>query len=103
MNRAIELILSPVIGAGHSFAEAKEANWHFEGRGHFGKVVNHGRSTASRQRHSRGLAQLISWSGSGGERWSSAGLSKEILVKFQQTRMIPRLPTARVAQGTECA
>jgi NADPH:quinone reductase-like Zn-dependent oxidoreductase len=29
----------PVIDWTFSFAEAKDAYWHFEGRGHFGKVV----------------------------------------------------------------
>jgi NADPH:quinone reductase-like Zn-dependent oxidoreductase len=40
MNRAIALHrLRPVIDRTFPFAEAKEAYWHFEGRGHFGKVV----------------------------------------------------------------
>ena len=44
MNRAIALHgLRPVIDRTFPFAEAKEAYWHFEGRGHFGKVViSHG-------------------------------------------------------------
>jgi NADPH:quinone reductase-like Zn-dependent oxidoreductase len=40
MNRAIEMHrLRPVIDRTFPFAEAKEAYRHFEGRGHFGKVV----------------------------------------------------------------
>jgi NADPH:quinone reductase-like Zn-dependent oxidoreductase len=40
MNRAIELHrLRPVIDQTFPFAEAKAAYRHFEGRGHFGKVV----------------------------------------------------------------
>jgi len=40
MNRAIALHrLHPVIDRTFPFAEAKEAYRHFEGRGHFGKVV----------------------------------------------------------------
>jgi NADPH:quinone reductase-like Zn-dependent oxidoreductase len=40
MNRAIAMHgLRPVIGRPFLFAEAKTAYWHFEGRGHFGKVV----------------------------------------------------------------
>jgi NADPH:quinone reductase-like Zn-dependent oxidoreductase len=40
MNRAIALHgLRPVIDRTFPFAEAKEAYRHFEGRGHFGKVV----------------------------------------------------------------
>ena len=40
MNRAIALHrLHPVIGRTFPFAEAKAAYRHFEGRGHFGKVV----------------------------------------------------------------
>jgi NADPH:quinone reductase-like Zn-dependent oxidoreductase len=40
MNRAIAMhSLRPVIDRTFSFAEAKEAYRHFEGRGHFGKVV----------------------------------------------------------------
>ena len=40
MNRAITLHrLRPVIDRAFPFAEAKEAYRHFEGRGHFGKVV----------------------------------------------------------------
>jgi len=40
MNRAIEMHhLRPVIDRTSPFAEAKEAYRHFEGRGHFGKVV----------------------------------------------------------------
>jgi NADPH:quinone reductase-like Zn-dependent oxidoreductase len=40
MNRAIELHhLHPVIDRTFPFAEAKAAYRHFEGRGHFGKVV----------------------------------------------------------------
>lgn len=40
MNRAIEMHrLRPVIDRIFPFAEAKEAYRHFEGRGHFGKVV----------------------------------------------------------------
>ena len=40
MNRAIELHrLRPVIDRTFRFAAAKEAYRHFEGRGHFGKVV----------------------------------------------------------------
>ena len=40
MNRAIELHrLRPVIDRTFPFAEAKAAYRHFEGRGHFGKVV----------------------------------------------------------------
>ena len=40
MNRAIELHhLHPVIDRIFPFAEAKAAYRHFEGRGHFGKVV----------------------------------------------------------------
>jgi NADPH:quinone reductase-like Zn-dependent oxidoreductase len=40
MNRAIALHrLRPVIDRAFPFAEAKEAYRHFEGRGHFGKVV----------------------------------------------------------------
>jgi NADPH:quinone reductase-like Zn-dependent oxidoreductase len=44
MNRAITLHrLRPVIDRAFPFAEAKEAYRHFEGRGHFGKVViSHG-------------------------------------------------------------
>jgi NADPH:quinone reductase-like Zn-dependent oxidoreductase len=44
MNRAIALHgLRPVIDRTFPFAEAKEAYRHFEGRGHFGKVViSHG-------------------------------------------------------------
>jgi len=44
MNRAIAMhCLHPVIDRTFAFAEAKEAYRHFEGRGHFGKVViNHG-------------------------------------------------------------
>jgi NADPH:quinone reductase-like Zn-dependent oxidoreductase len=44
MNRAISLHrLRPVIDRTFPFAEAKEAYGHFEGRGHFGKVViSHG-------------------------------------------------------------
>jgi len=41
MNRAITLHrLRPVIDRIFPFAEAREAYRHFEGRGHFGKVVN---------------------------------------------------------------
>jgi NADPH:quinone reductase-like Zn-dependent oxidoreductase len=40
MNRAIEMHrLHPVVDRAFPFAEAKEAYRHFEGRGHFGKVV----------------------------------------------------------------
>jgi NADPH:quinone reductase-like Zn-dependent oxidoreductase len=40
INRAIEMHrLRPVIDRTFPFAEAKEAYRHFEGRGHFGKVV----------------------------------------------------------------
>ena len=40
MNRAIALHrLHPVIDRTFPFAQAKEAYRHFEGRGHFGKVV----------------------------------------------------------------
>jgi NADPH:quinone reductase-like Zn-dependent oxidoreductase len=40
MNRAIEMHrVRPVIDWTFPFAEATEAYWHFEGRGHFGKVV----------------------------------------------------------------
>ena len=40
MNRAIVMHrLRPVIDRAFPFAEAKEAYRHFEGRGHFGKVV----------------------------------------------------------------
>jgi NADPH:quinone reductase-like Zn-dependent oxidoreductase len=40
MNRAIAMHrLHPVIDRTFSFPEAKEAYRHFEGRGHFGKVV----------------------------------------------------------------
>ena len=40
MNRAIAMHrLHPVIDQIFPFAEAKEAYRHFEGRGHFGKVV----------------------------------------------------------------
>ena len=40
MNRAIAMHrLHPVIDRTFPFAEAKAAYWHFEGRGHFGKVV----------------------------------------------------------------
>ena len=40
MNRAIALHrLRPVIDRTFPFAEAKAAYRHFEGRGHFGKVV----------------------------------------------------------------
>jgi NADPH:quinone reductase-like Zn-dependent oxidoreductase len=40
LNRAIELHrLQPVIDRTFPFAEAKAAYRHFEGRGHFGKVV----------------------------------------------------------------
>jgi NADPH:quinone reductase-like Zn-dependent oxidoreductase len=40
MNRAIVMHgLDPVIDRTFPFAEAKEAYRHFEGRGHFGKVV----------------------------------------------------------------
>ena len=40
MNRAIAMhLLHPVIDRTFPFAEAKEAYRHFEGRGHFGKVV----------------------------------------------------------------
>jgi threonine dehydrogenase-like Zn-dependent dehydrogenase len=40
MNRAIEMHrLRPVMDRTFPFAEAKEAYRHFEGRGHFGKVV----------------------------------------------------------------
>ena len=40
MNRAIAMHgLHPVIDRTLPFAEAKEAYRHFEGRGHFGKVV----------------------------------------------------------------
>ena len=40
MNRAIAMHrLRPVIDRTFPFAEAKEAYRHFEGRGHFGKVV----------------------------------------------------------------
>ena len=40
MNRAIAMHrLRPVIGRTFAFAEAKEAYLHFDGRGHFGKVV----------------------------------------------------------------
>ena len=40
MNRAIALHrLRPVIDRTFPFAEAKTAYRHFEGRGHFGKVV----------------------------------------------------------------
>jgi NADPH:quinone reductase-like Zn-dependent oxidoreductase len=40
MNRAISLHrLRPVIDRTFLFAEAKEAYRHFQGRGHFGKVV----------------------------------------------------------------
>ena len=40
MNRAIAMHrLRPVIDRAFPFAEAKEAYRHFEGRGHFGKVV----------------------------------------------------------------
>jgi NADPH:quinone reductase-like Zn-dependent oxidoreductase len=40
MNRAIAMHrLRPVIDLAFPFAEAKEAYRHFEGRGHFGKVV----------------------------------------------------------------
>jgi NADPH:quinone reductase-like Zn-dependent oxidoreductase len=40
MNRAIAMHrLHPVIDQTFPFAEAREAYWHFEGRGHFGKVV----------------------------------------------------------------
>jgi len=47
MNRAIDMHhLHPVIDRTFPFAEAKEAYRHFEGRGHFGKVVI---------THSRGL------------------------------------------------
>ena len=44
MSRAIEMHrLQPVIDRTFPFAEAKEAYRHFEGRGHFGKVViSHG-------------------------------------------------------------
>jgi hypothetical protein len=47
INRAIALHgLRPVIDKAFSFAEAKAAYRHFEGRGHFGKVViTHGRSS----------------------------------------------------------
>ena len=40
MNRTIEMHrIQPVIDRIFPFAEAKEAYRHFEGRGHFGKVV----------------------------------------------------------------
>jgi NADPH:quinone reductase-like Zn-dependent oxidoreductase len=40
MNRAIALHrLRPVIDRTFPFSEAEAAYWHFEGRGHFGKVV----------------------------------------------------------------
>jgi NADPH:quinone reductase-like Zn-dependent oxidoreductase len=40
MNQAIAMhALRPVIDRTFPFAEAKEAYRHFEGRGHFGKVV----------------------------------------------------------------
>jgi NADPH:quinone reductase-like Zn-dependent oxidoreductase len=40
MNRALAMHgLRPVIDLALPFAEAKEAYRHFEGRGHFGKVV----------------------------------------------------------------
>jgi NADPH:quinone reductase-like Zn-dependent oxidoreductase len=40
MSRAIALHrVQPVIDRTFSFADAKAAYWHFEGRGHFGKVV----------------------------------------------------------------
>ena len=47
MNRAIEMHrLRPLINRIFPFAETKDAYRHFEGRGHFGKVVLTHRSCA---------------------------------------------------------